>query len=71
MKKKALIELIIGVKIEGLQMFSTVCAALHPAARYWGQKHVSANQKSVESVYADLGYAVKTLIPTSTLENSW
>lgn len=45
-------------------------AALHPAARYWGLTRQTANQKIVEPLCADLGYAVKKLMPVSSLAAS-
>jgi len=45
-------------------------ARLHPAARHWGLQRVTANQKIVEPVCADLGYAIKKLMPMSSLAAS-
>jgi len=45
-------------------------AKLHPAANYWGLERVSANQKLVEPLAADLGYAVRKLMPGSSLAAS-
>jgi len=45
-------------------------ARLHPAARHWGLQRVTANQKIVEPVCADLGYAIKKLMPMSSLAES-
>jgi len=45
-------------------------AHLHPAARHWGLTRVTANQKIVEPVCADLGYAIKKLMPMSSLAES-
>jgi len=42
-------------------------ARLHPAARHWGLTRITANQKIVEPVCADLGYAVRKLMPMSSL----
>lgn len=56
--------------IQGFVMIEAYGAQLHPAARYWGLDRVSANQKLVESVCADLGYAVRKLMPASSLANS-
>jgi hypothetical protein len=45
-------------------------AALHPAARYWGLERITANQKLVEPVCANLGYAVRKLMAGSSLASS-
>jgi len=45
-------------------------ARLHPAARHWGLQRITANQKIVEPVCADLGYAIKKLMPMSSLAES-
>jgi len=54
----------------GWLLISTHGAALHPAARYWGLDKQSCNQRLVESLCADLGYAVRKLFPVSTLAQS-
>lgn len=54
----------------GFAMIYTHGAALHPAARYWGLERVTSNQKLVEPLCADLGYAVKKLMPASSLAAS-
>jgi len=54
----------------GFAMIHTHGASLHPAARYWGLERVTSNQKLVEPLCADLGYAVKKLMPASSLAAS-
>lgn len=54
----------------GFGMIRVYGAALHPAARYWGLDRVTSNQKLVEPLCADLGYAVKKLMPASSLAAS-
>lgn len=54
----------------GFAMIRTYGASLHPAARYWGLERVTSNQKLVEPLCADLGYAVKKLMPASSLAAS-
>jgi len=54
----------------GWLLIATHGAKLHPAARYWGLTRISANQKLVEPVCADLGYAVRKLMPNSSLAAS-
>jgi len=54
----------------GWLMIESHGAKLHPAARHWGLTRVTANQKIVEPVCADLGYAVKKLMPMSSLAES-
>jgi hypothetical protein len=56
--------------IAGLDMIERFGAQLHPAARYWGLERVSANQKLIETMCADLGYAIKKLMPASSLAAS-
>jgi hypothetical protein len=56
--------------LTGLEMISTYGAALHPAARFWGLDRVTCNQKLVEPICANLGYAVKKLMPASSLAAS-
>lgn len=55
---------------DGLKLIRDYGAALHPAARYWGLNKQAAGQKSVEPLCADLGYAVKKLLPNSSLKDS-
>jgi len=54
----------------GFHMIHTFGACLHPAARYWGLERITSNQKLVEPLCADLGYAVKKLMPASSLAAS-
>jgi hypothetical protein len=54
----------------GFTMIRAYGAALHPSARHWGFVKVSANQKLVESLCADLGYAVRKLTGASSLAAS-
>lgn len=54
----------------GWVMIAAHGAALHPAARFWGLQRISANQKLVESLAADLGYAVRKIMPGSSLAAS-
>jgi len=54
----------------GWLLIATHGARLHPAARHWGLQRISANQKLVEPVCADLGYAIKKLMPNSSLAAS-
>jgi hypothetical protein len=56
--------------ITGLSLIERVGAALHPAARYWGLERQTANQKIVETLAADLGYAVRKLLGVTTLAAS-
>jgi len=56
--------------VAGLRMISQFGAQLHPAARFWGLDRMGANQKLVETICADLGYAVKKLMPASSLAAS-
>jgi len=56
--------------LTGLEMISFYGAALHPAARFWGLERVTCNQKLVEPICANLGYAVKKLMPASSLAAS-
>jgi hypothetical protein len=56
--------------VAGLRMIEAYGARLHPAARYWGLDRLTANQKLVETVCADVGYAVKKLMPASSLAAS-
>jgi hypothetical protein len=56
--------------VAGLMMISTHGAKLHPAARFWGLERMTSNQKIVETICADLGYAVKKLLPVSSLAAS-
>jgi len=56
--------------LSGLQLIELHGAALHPAARFWGFDRVTSNQKLVESLCADLGYAVRKLSPASSLAAS-
>jgi hypothetical protein len=51
-------------------MIASHGAKLHPAARFWGLDRLSANQKLVETICSDLGYAVKKLMPASSLAAS-
>jgi len=54
----------------GWLMIAAHGAALHPAARFWGLKRISANQKLLEPLAADLGYAVRKIMPGSSLAAS-
>lgn len=54
----------------GFTMIAMYGAKLHPAARYWGLERVTSNQKLVESLCSDLGYAVRKLVPASSLANA-
>jgi hypothetical protein len=54
----------------GWVMIAAHGAALHPAARFWGLNRISANQKLLEPLAADLGYAVKKIMPGSSLAAS-
>jgi hypothetical protein len=56
--------------LAGLEMISLYGAQLHPAARFWGLERVTCNQKIVETICADLGYAIKKLMPISSLAKS-
>lgn len=56
--------------VAGLKMIAAFGARLHPAARYWGLDRLSANQKLVETICSDLGYAVRKLMPASSLAAS-
>lgn len=56
--------------LAGLKMIASFGARLHPAARYWGLDRLSANQKLVETICSDLGYAVRKLMPASSLAAS-
>jgi hypothetical protein len=56
--------------VSGLRMIASHGAKLHPAARFWGLDRLSANQKLVETICSDLGYAVKKLMPASSLAAS-
>jgi len=54
----------------GWRMIDMFGAALHPAANYWGLTRMTANQRLVETLCADLGYAMKKLMPLSSLSAS-
>ena len=56
--------------ITGFHMILSHGAKLHPAARYWGLERITANQKLVEPLCADLGYAVRKLMLGSSLADS-
>jgi len=53
--------------VAGLRMIEQFGARLHPAARFWKLDRLSANQKLVETICSDLGYAVRKLMPASSL----
>jgi len=53
--------------INGFQLVEAHGARLHPAAHFWGLERVSANQKDIETLVQDLGYAVTRLFPLTTL----
>lgn len=50
----------------GLKLIEKYGAALHPAARFWGLSRITSNQKIVEPLYADLGYAIRRLVQQPT-----
>jgi len=56
--------------VAGLTVIERLGAALHPAARHWGLERQTANQKIVETLAADLGYAVRKLLGITTLAAS-
>lgn len=56
--------------VAGLRMIESHGAQLHPAARFWGLERMTANQKLVETICADVGYAIKKLMPASSLAAS-
>lgn len=56
--------------VVGLTTIERLGAALHPAARHWGIERQTANQKIVETLAADLGYAVRKLLGITTLAAS-
>lgn len=54
----------------GLRLIEKYGAALHPAARFWGLARITSNQKIVEPLCADLGYAIRRLVPGCSLSGS-
>lgn len=56
--------------VSGLRMIAASGAKLHPAARFWGLERLTGNQKLVETICSDLGYAVRKLMPASSLSAS-
>jgi hypothetical protein len=54
----------------GFALIAAHGARLHPAARYWGLERITSNQKLVEPLAADLGYAIRRLMPGSSLAAS-